>query len=43
MKESRTILHIDLDAFFASCEERENLQFKGMPIVVGADPKEVGG
>ena len=40
MKETRTILHIDLDAFFASCEERENPQFQGMPIVVGADPKE---
>ncbi len=39
MNENRTIFHIDLDAFFASCEERENPQFQGMPIVVGADPK----
>ena len=39
MEENRTIFHIDLDAFFASCEERENPQFLGMPIVVGADPK----
>jgi DNA polymerase IV (DinB-like DNA polymerase) len=36
----RIIFHIDLDAFFASCEERENPQFAGMPIVVGADPKD---
>lgn len=39
MKNNRIILHMDLDAFFASCEERENPQFQGMPIVVGADPK----
>jgi DNA polymerase IV (DinB-like DNA polymerase) len=28
-----------MDAFFASIEERENPQFRGKPIVVGADPK----
>lgn len=36
----RIILHIDLDAFFAQIEERENPQFKGKPIVVGSDPRE---
>ena len=35
----RIILHIDMDAFFAQVEERENPQFRGMPIIVGADPK----
>ncbi|GAI36779.1 unnamed protein product, partial [marine sediment metagenome] len=35
----RIILHIDMDAFFAAIEERENPQFRGRPIVVGADPK----
>jgi DNA polymerase IV (DinB-like DNA polymerase) len=38
MKE-RIILHIDMDYFFAQIEERENPQFKGRPVVVGADPK----
>ena len=28
-----------MDAFFAAIEERDNPQFKGLPIVVGADPK----
>lgn len=35
----KIILHIDMDAFFAQIEERENPHFKGMPLVVGADPK----
>lgn len=34
----RMIAHIDLDAFFASIEERDNPRLKGKPIVVGADP-----
>ncbi len=29
-----------MDYFFAQVEERENPQFKGKPVVVGADPKE---
>ncbi|MEM5805516.1 MAG: DNA polymerase IV [Candidatus Aenigmatarchaeota archaeon] len=36
----RIILHVDLDAFFAAVEEREHPEYKGLPIVVGADPKE---
>ena len=31
-------MHIDLDAFFAQVEERENPHFRGKPVVVGADP-----
>ncbi len=36
----RIILHLDMDAFFAQIEERENPRFKGKPLVVGSDPKE---
>jgi len=35
----RIILHLDMDYFFAQIEERENPQFKGKLVVVGADPK----
>ena len=36
---NRIIAHLDMDAFFAAVEEKDNPQFKGCPIVVGADPK----
>jgi len=37
---NRIILHCDLDCFFASVEARDNPDYKGKPIIIGADPKE---
>ncbi|MCH7828577.1 DNA polymerase IV [Patescibacteria group bacterium] len=37
---NRIVLLLDMDAFFAMVEERENPHFRGKPVVVGADPKE---
>src|ERR1700722_18555925 len=39
----RIIAHLDMDAFFASIEERDRPRLRGLPIVVGADPEEGAG
>lgn len=33
-KKARIILHVDMDYFFAQCEEREHPEIKGMPVVI---------
>lgn len=35
----RSILHIDMDAFFAAVEQRDHPLWRGRPVIVGADPK----
>jgi DNA polymerase-4 len=39
---ARTILHLDLDAFFCAVEENQNPDLRGKPFAVGGKPNERG-
>lgn len=40
MDPARAIIHLDMDAFYASVEQLDHPAYRGRPVVVGADPRD---
>src|SRR6266567_5988466 len=41
-EKARAILHLDLDAFYASIEQRDHPEYRGKPVIVGGSPDRRG-
>src|SRR5436190_6401298 len=38
----RILFHLDMDAFYAAVEQRDNPELRGQPVIVGSSPNQRG-
>ena len=38
----RILFHLDMDAFYAAVEQRDNPELRGQPVIVGSPPNQRG-
>src|SRR5712692_5326469 len=41
-RKQHIVLHLDLDAFYASIEQRDHPEYRGKPVIVGGSPDRRG-
>ena len=42
MEDQRKVIHVDMDAFYASVEQRDDPRLRGRPIIIGGSPNSRG-
>lgn len=42
MQQYRSIIHVDLDAYYITIKQHDRLGLRGRPVIIGGDPHKRG-